>query len=320
MRIIVAIDGELLVSSETDSSIAGQRDQIHWMIENLGPLLAAEHEFVIIHGNAPQVGFVLLRSEIASHAVYALPLDICGADTQGATGYLLQQAIRNWTQQHNLDKEVVTVVTQVLVDWNTSAVEKPTRGIGPYFDREKAQLYASSRNWQFVLMAGQGYRRAVPALRPVHVLETHTIERLLNKSTIVICAGGGGIPVRSDESGQLHGVEAVVDKAFTAQLLATEIAAEAIVFVTTQSSLETMLKRPLDSQPECLSIDQIRQFMAQHQEELSDDIKTKLMAGYGFLHSTGAWVLITGPGALQSDPAQSGGLLIVKEGVGVSNP
>jgi carbamate kinase len=216
--------------------------------------------------------------------------------------------------QHALQKEVVTLITQVLVDVADPDFSQPTRGIGPYFDPDKAQLYASTRRWKFVLIPGRGYRRAVPCLQPRHVIEVNLIRTLLASGAWVICAGGGGIPVALDEYGRLRGVEAVVDKASTAQLLAEEVGADAIVFVTVQSALEALLHRSLNHAPTHLSLDELDGYIDKNQE-IEENLRSKLDAGRRFLRSRGGRVLFSAPGFLREEIKESGGLLVTREPV-----
>lgn len=311
MRIVLAVDGDLLIPKNHTLGIHGQKDEITRLVEGLGDLIDNGHELVIVHGNAPQVGFVLLRSEMASHIVHPLPLDICGSDTQGATGYLLQQALRNWLWSHGRAKEVVTLVTQVLVDAVEPGSDTPKRGIGPYYDPEKARLYANARNWEFTLVSGRGYRRVVPSLAPKEVVERQSIKNLLACNTVVICAGGGGIPVRLDDYGCLQGVEAVVDKSLTVQLIARDIEADAIVFITQQLYVEALLEGSPGSSPARLELDQVQAFI-NSRPQLDDDLKNKLAAGSRFLTGDGKYTLITAPGFLRFDAEECGGLLITK--------
>jgi carbamate kinase len=314
MRIVLALDGDLLVSQTPGQGIPGQREESAQTVEALGVLLGGQHELLIVHGNAPQIGFVLLRSEAASYIVHPLPLDVCGSDTQGATGYLLQQAVRNWLAQRSLQKEVVTLITQVLVDSPDPDISQPTRGVGPYFDPDKAQLYTSTRRWKFTMTPGRGYRRSVPCLQPRKVVEMKLIRSLLESGAWVICAGGGGIPVAFDELGRLRGVEAVVDKASTAELLAEQVEADAIIFVTLQPALEGLLGRKLDQRPIHLSLDDLDRYVEQDQE-IEENLRSKLDAGRRFLRSRGGWILFTAPGFLHQGLKESGGLLAVREHV-----
>jgi carbamate kinase len=311
MRVVVALDGDLLVS-QNGLGIPGQKQEIARVVDHLGVLLRASNELLVVHGNASQIGFVLLRSEMSSHIVHPVPLDVCGSDTQGATGYLLQQAMRNWLQQKEIGREVVSLITQVLVDVAEPAVAQPIRGIGPYYDPDKAQSYASSRNWNFVLVSGRGYRRSVPSLKPKRVIEARSIQSLLASGAVVICAGGGGIPVTFDENGQLLGVEAVIDKSATVKLLAKDMGACGIIFVTLSPSLDMLLRSWGSPLPIRITLDDIDEFLERY-PELETDLGNKLSASRDYLSSGGDWVLLSPLSNLASEPGESDGLWITRE-------
>jgi carbamate kinase len=312
MRIVVAIDGDLLVPQNPNLGIAGQVAEIACVVEGLGDVLGRECELVVTHGNAPQIGFMLLRAELASHVVHALPLDVCGSDTQGATGYLLQREIRNWLKRHDqATREIATLVTQVLVDIADPAFDHPARGIGPYYDQDKARLYTGTRQWSFVLVPGRGYRRAVPALKPKHVIEAKTITNLLAANTLVICAGGGGVPVYHDGQGNLIGADAVIDKAHTTSLLATEINADTVVFVSLWNEIQLILQMDLSSRRQVSrsGLDQL----IERTRDLDEDLCNKLIASQSFLAHGGRSVLIVPPEQISLEPERCRGLLITND-------
>jgi carbamate kinase len=314
MRIVAAIDGDLLVSGAVGSGIPGQKREIVRVVQSLSSLLRSNHELVLTHGNAPQVGYVLLRSEAASHIIHRVPLDVCGSDTQGATGYMLQQSILNWLRQASVNKEVCTLVTQVLVDESDPDTDHPTRGVGPFYDREKAQAYASTHGWEFVLIPGYGYRRAVPSLMPKRIIEVNSIRSLLNKERIVICAGGGGIPVSYTPGGELYGLEVVVDKAFTTSLLAAQIEADGILFISIQARVEELLHKKMERSPIHFPPEYAESLLAP-QSGVDEDMHSKLLASRWFIQKGGKWVVITSPGYIRETPFDCGGILIEKESI-----
>jgi carbamate kinase len=311
MRMVIAVDGDLLVPEDVSRGIQGQREAIADMVDRLGPLVKRGHELVIMHGNEPQVGYMLLRAEVASHAVHTLPLDICGADTQGATGYLLQQSLHNWMHKQGIEKDVITLVTQVVVDASDPAFSTPSKGIGPFFDRERAQVYENTRGWKFVLIPGRGYRRAVPSPLPIRIIEARTIRYLLDGGTVVICAGGGGIPVRVEAQGNLVGVEAVVDKAYTASLLAHEIEADTIVFVSSWERIEGALHRRgwENGVPVRLSLHTLNMLIEQW-PEMEEAVRNMLVASQQFLRRGGRSVLIVPPERIKPDVELSSGVYL----------
>lgn len=309
MRAVIAIDGDLLVPGKPMMGIQGQKEEISRVIACLGEMLKDLPEVVIIHGNAPQVGFMLLRAEVASHVIHPLPLDVCGSDTQGATGYMLQVALRNWFNQQSISKEVTALVTQVVVDPAQVSDSIPTKGVGPFYDWEKAQLYANTRGWKFVLTQGYGYRREVPSLVPQRILEVNAIRSLMEQGMIVICAGGGGTPVNMDGKGNMVGVEAVVDKALTAGLLASELKADSMVFLSVWGKVEQTLQLNLSGSQHRIRFGELDRMIEQTQG-VNEDLYIKLSSSQKFLQQGGQRVLIAPPEQVGKTLEDSGGLLL----------
>jgi carbamate kinase len=309
MRVVVTIDGELLVSLDYNAGIAEQKAAITSIVKVLGNMLQRGDQVIICHGNAPQIGTMLLRSEAARHIIYPLPLDVCGADTQGATGYMFQQAIQSWLEQHGLYLDVVTLITQVAVsdkDWTINPAKK---GVGPYFDKELAQVYHNTRGWDIEMVPGLGYQRAVPLMMPERIIETNVIRTLVENGALVICAGGGGIPIRIDARGIRVGIDAVVDKAYTSTLLAQEVHADAIIFVTPLEDMIGVIGPDITSQVRIIdpaSLDHL----VEEQIGPHDPLWPKLIAGKSFLRSGGKLVAILPPGELGKFPRVDYGIFL----------
>lgn len=310
MKIVVAIDGGLLVSQNPERGIQGQKEAVVRLVNNLGEMVKVGHELVITHGNGPQVGNMLFRAEVASHAVYSLPLDICGADTQGATGYLFQQTWYNWLHEQGITKDVATLITQVIIDEEENP-SLTTKNIGPFFDRDRAHAYEINRGWTFIMIPGHGYQRVVPAMLPRRIIEAGSIRYLLERGVIVICAGGGGIPVRADGAGGLVGVESVVDKAYTAALLAHEIGAPTLVFISSWETIEPVFQSSSDGLT-CLPLSELQDLIKQR-PDLGDSIRTKLIASCRFLQEGGQSVLLVSPEQLGARPELGWGVRLVAD-------
>jgi len=312
VKLIVVIDGDLLVTEDPDKGMQGQKDSISQIVGRLGVLLDNGHELVIIHGNAPQVGYMLLRGEAARHVVHSLPLDICGADTQGATGYMLQQAISNWLRHHGIKKDIATLITQVEVNDADLASAPYTKGIGPYFNFERVQAYQLNRGWEFKLFPGLGYQRVVPGLMPKRVVEAALVRQMLERGVIVICAGGGGIPVRPNEAGDLVGVDAVVDKAYTCVLLAQEIACDMVIFVSPRDRIVGSYDLNLAKGLQDIDLEKIDALIMGR--EMEDTMRHKLIASKQFLQQGGEkTVLILPPDQLGTDPGLCCGVKLGSE-------
>ncbi len=230
--VVVAIGGNSLIK---DSQHASVRDQYQSVVEtgkHLVKMLQMGYRLVITHGNGPQVGFILRRSELASSELHMVPLDSCGADTQGAIGYHIQMAMQNELRKQGMRGTVVSVVTQVLVDRDDPAFDHPAKPIGSFMDRETAEKYQREKNWDVLEDAGRGYRRVVASPRPQKIIEFDAIKALVEQDMVVVAAGGGGIPVVRDEHGDLAGVEAVIDKDTASSLLARKLKADLFIIST----------------------------------------------------------------------------------------
>ncbi len=230
MLIVIALGGNALVKKGERGTLEEQRRNLKFALSQISEL-AKIHDLVITHGNGPQVGNIYLQQEIASKRVPPMPLDVCGAMSQGMIGYLIQQELANFLKESGLGKNVVTLLTRVLVDHNDPAFKNPTKPIGPYYSEVEAKRLIREKDWSMVYQAGKGWRRIVPSPSPQGIVEIDSIKALLLKNIIVICAGGGGIPVIR-KNGKLVGVEAVIDKDLTSSLLAIELNADMLVILT----------------------------------------------------------------------------------------
>lgn len=312
MKVIVTIDGELLVSNAANRGLQGQKEAVAKITNSLGNLLQAEHEIIIVHGNGPQVGNMLFRGEVASHAVSPVPLDVCGADTQGATGYFLQQSLRNLLRHNRIERDVTAVVTQVLVDQSDPELAAPTKGVGPFFDVERAHKYGDMRGWEFIMVPGRGQQRAVPALLPRQILEINSIRCLVESGTIVICAGGGGIPVTYDEQGDLVGVEAVVNKSHTSTLLANEVGADTIIFVSQWEKIRQAFPQSVKDGFTRLTLTELKALIAE-QGDLTDSMYLKLVASSKYLQAGGKAIWIIPPEQLGAVLEKDCGIQLVPD-------
>lgn len=305
--VVILVNGEVL-ADRNDRTIASQRDNARILANGLAPILASDLRVAIMHGNKPQVGFVLQRSELASHALHPIPLDVCGADTQGATGYMLAQAIRNVLIERQVKRQVMSIVTQTLVDDEDPFFNEPTKAIGPYFDRNMAEQHRQTRGWDMILEPGRGYRRAVPAPAPLEIVEMEGIAQLVASNTIVIAGGGGGIPVIRTAGGQLRGVEAVVDTDRVASIMANNLHASVMLMVIERND-KFALSRLNTEQAHHLTLDELNDFLATEALD-SNMVRAKLQAAASFLQDGGEQVIITTLRKLPLALMDKGGLRI----------
>ena len=210
---VVAIGGNSLIKDEAHPSVAGEIAALQETCGHIGGMLASGWDVVLTHGNGPQVGYNLLRSELGAGVAPPLPLDVLGAQTQGSIGYLLQQVLGNELRRRTIRKRVATVVTQTVVDPHDPAFHRPTKPIGRFYLKDEAHRLQAERGWQMVEDAGRGWRRVVPSPLPVEIVERLIIKGLVHQAIVVIACGGGGIPVVRDPEGRLAGVEAVEKRA-----------------------------------------------------------------------------------------------------------
>ena len=288
--IVVLVNGEVLADGG-GPTIPDQRENANRLASGLLSLLMSDLKIAILHGNKPQVGFVLLRSEIASHILHTIPLDVCGADTQGATGYMLSQAIMNLMREQGGKRNVISMVTQTLVQ-NTLANEHETlKTIGPWYDRGKAETFRQARGWIMLEEPGRGYRRAVPSLPPLEILEIQGIRQLVDTGSIVIAAGGGGIPVIRNSSGKLEGIEAVVQTEDVACILSQQLNAKILLMIIEADDKFTLSRLSTENLNH-LSLEELDNLI-EKESISSSSVRAKLEAASRFLHLGGEQVIVT---------------------------
>lgn len=229
---VIAVGGNSLIKDTKRISVSEQYEVCLDTAEKIYSLVKEGWNIVITHGNGPQVGFVLRRCEVSKHELPMQTLDACVADTQGGIGYLLQLAIKNIFMKNGINRSVITVVTQVEVDPADTAFRSPSKPIGVFLKEADARLHEKKDGWKVIEDAGRGYRRVVASPTPKNIIEIDPIKSLINTGTVVICAGGGGIPVVKDKDGSLKGIEAVIDKDSASCLIAKELRADCFVIST----------------------------------------------------------------------------------------
>lgn len=258
---VIAIGGNSLIKNK---KLIGLYDQLATMREtcrNIADMVEKGWNVVITHGNGPQVGFLIRRAELACGELPLIPLEFAVADTQGAIGYMIQQSLMNEFRRRGIKRQAITIVTQVVVDQNDEAFQNPTKPIGSFMTREEAQRHVEEDGWVVVEDAGRGWRRVVPSPEPQAIVEIRAIKDLIEDGYIVICTGGGGIPV-VEHDGNLKGVAAVVDKDYASALLANEIKADVLVISTGVNKVAINFGRPDQKELDRLTIAEAEAYMA----------------------------------------------------------
>lgn len=292
-KAVIAIGGNSILPAGRRGTISEQFANTIETAEHIADMIMMGYDLVITHGNGPQVGNMLLRSEKTEDILYPLPLDICDSNTQGSMGYMIQQALGNVLKEKKIKKEVVTLVTQVVVDRNDSAFKKPTKPIGPFYSKEKAEKYRKEKKWEIAEDAGRGYRRVVPSPEPLEIVENEIIKKLIEDDVIVIAVGGGGIPVVSEKN-RLSGVEAVIDKDLASSLLASNISAELLLISTNVEKVFLNYNKPNQKGIDRMTVEDAKKYLSEGHFP-PGSMGPKIEAGIRFLEKGGKEVIITSP-------------------------
>jgi carbamate kinase len=292
---VVALGGNALIRGNELGTIQQQEKNTYDTCVHLLKLLKDGYELVITHGNGPQVGNIMLRNEAGykEYKIPQMPLDICVADSQGGIGYMIERQIKNILREYKVRKNVVTVVTQVVVDKNDSAFKEPTKPVGGFYLKEEADLMARARGYIFKEdPRKRGWRRVVPSPDPKEIVNKKTIRDLVKRGNIVIAAGGGGVPVYRDEKKNLVGVEAVIDKDLASSLLAREIGAEAFFILTDVPNVYLNFHKPDQVALKKITAQQAEEYL--ESGEFSDgSMGPKIIAAIEFVKGGGNETIIT---------------------------
>lgn len=310
--LVIAIGGNSLIKDARHQSVPDQYAAVVETVRHITDLLARGYRVVITHGNGPQVGFILLRSEHSRGILHQVPLDSIVADTQGALGYQLQQALENEFRRRGLKKSVATVVTQTLVDRDDPAFARPTKPIGEFYTREQAEERRSADGWVMVEDAGRGWRRVVASPKPVRVIESEVVRHLVKDGYVVVAAGGGGIPVVADAAGILSGVPAVIDKDLASAVLAKEIGADTLVISTAVERVCLNFGRPDQRALDRLTLAEAQRYIAEG-HFAAGSMRPKVEAGVQFLQAGGEQAIITCPTKLAAALEGGAGTHLVRD-------
>jgi carbamate kinase len=291
---VVAVGGNSLIKDENHKSVPDQFEAGYESMSHIAKMIKEGWDVVISHGNGPQVGFILRRSELSQHELHEVPLDYCGADTQGAIGYMFVQALHNIFLKSKLEKNAVAVVTQTIVDRNDKAFQNPTKPIGSFMDEKTAKERAEKDKWTVVEDAGRGWRRVVASPIPQRIVEAEAIQNLIKAGFVVVAVGGGGIPVVEQENGDLVGVEAVIDKDFGSSVLANMIDADLFVISTAVEKVAINFNKPDQKWLDKMTVAEAKEYMAAG-HFAKGSMLPKIQAILNFLENGGKQALITNP-------------------------
>jgi len=294
---VVAIGGNSLIKDKAHQSVEDQYQAAKETTYHIADMIEQGWDVAIGHGNGPQVGFILRRSEIAAKAegMHEVPLDVCGADSQGAIGYALQQNLQNELYHRGIKKKVVTVITQVLVDKEDPAFKNPTKPIGGFMDEPEAKRRETEQSWTVVEDAGRGWRRVVASPLPKEIVELETVETLLERGIITITVGGGGIPVIDPGDGNYEGTAAVIDKDFASSLLAQKVKADLFVISTAVEKVALNFGKPDEKWLDKMTLAEAKQYLAEGTHFAKGSMAPKIQAIIWFLENGGKQALITNP-------------------------
>ena len=294
---VIAIGGNSLIKDKAHQTVEDQYQAAKETTRHIADMIEAGWDVAIGHGNGPQVGFILRRSEIAHRieGMHEIPLDVCGADSQGAIGYALQQNLQNELHLRGIDKPVATMITQVLVDQADPAFQNPSKPIGGFMEEEDAQKRASDMGWHVVEDAGRGWRRVVASPIPKAVVELNSIKTLIDSGTVVITVGGGGIPVVDRGDGLYAGTAAVIDKDYASSLLARLIEADLFLISTAVEKVALNFGRPDEKPIDRMTLSEAKAYLAEGIHFAKGSMAPKIQAVIWFLEAGGERAIITNP-------------------------
>jgi len=293
---VVALGGNALLRGDQAGTIDEQERNTTDTLENLVFLIKEGYDLVLSHGNGPQVGNILMRNDAgeSQYQIPQMPLDICVADSQGGIGYMIERMLRNVLKKHGIEKEVVTLVTAVVVNENDQAFSNPTKRIGKMYTKAEADRLASKKGWVFKKSpkAEDAWRRAVPSPKPIQIINEKVVENLARQGVITISVGGGGIPVYFDEAGDVRAAEAVIDKDLASSLLAARIQADEFYILTDVPFIYRNFNRPNQEKMEFLNYTDTKKYL-ESGEFGEGSMAPKIRACLQFIEQGGHKAIIT---------------------------
>ena len=268
-KVVIALGGNALADAGKPATAEAQYEAVLKTAEHVANIIKAGHQVVVAHGNGPQVGRIVLQNEIASSETPAMPFDVCGAMSQGYIGYHIQQGLAKVLREQGVNKEVATIVTQVVVDQNDPKFQNPTKPIGSFYSEEEARKLEAESGYVMKEDAGRGWRRVVASPMPVEIVELDAVKCLVDNGFVVVTVGGGGIPVIKDANGDLTGVAAVIDKDLASEKLAEDLDADVLLILTAVEKVSLNYNKP-DQKAYLRAYDYWRSLKRQHEQYQQD--------------------------------------------------
>jgi carbamate kinase len=308
---VVAFGGNALLTPEDKGTQAEQQERADQAAEVLVGVLRRGHEMVIVHGNGPQVGNLLLQHEAAKEVIAPFTLELCVAQTQGSMGFMLENGLRYAFKKYGMEKEILCLVTEVEVSRGDPAFENPSKPVGPFYTEEQARHLQEALGWKMVDDAGRGWRKVVPSPRPLRVVPGPAIADLVKRGYVVIAAGGGGVPVYASDKGYLTGIEAVIDKDYASAILARDLGAQLYVMLTEVPEVYHHFNRP-DQKPLRMLTGREATRYLQDGEFPPGSMGPKIEAAISFLEGGTGEVIITNASSLHKALAGERGTRVVR--------
>ena len=260
-KLVIALGGNALQEAGKPATAQAQLEVVEKTSEYIADIVERGYEVIVAHGNGPQVGRIVIQNEVASASTPAMPFDVCGAMSQGMIGYHIQQGLSKVLRHRGINKNVVTVVTQVVVDKDDPKFKAPSKPIGPFYTEEEAKAIAAEKGYTMKEDAGRGWRRVVASPLPVEIVELDAVKTLNDAGFVVVTVGGGGIPVVRNEAGDLEGVAAVIDKDLASEKLARDMDADALVILTAVEKVSINFKKPDQKDLDRMSAAEAKQYI-----------------------------------------------------------
>lgn len=308
--VVIAVGGNSLIIDSKHQTVPDQYSAVAATVRRIIGLIEKGYKVVVTHGNGPQVGFIMLRSELARKHLHTVPMDSCGADTQGAIGYQFQMAFYNEFSRRGQKFPVATIVTQTVVDRHDEAFKNPSKPVGLFYSKKDADERMEKDGWDMVEDAGRGWRRVVASPAPKEIIEIDAIKHLVEMGVIVVSTGGGGIPVVRDAKGALHGVEAVIDKDYASALLAYELGAEIFLISTAVDKVYLNFGQPNQKPLDVIKLREAKRYLKEGHFK-AGSMLPKVKAAISFLEHGGKEAIITDPSHIELAVAGKAGTHIV---------